>query len=142
MILFQTRSSKQFDLPIVKARHKNLSLKNNWGVVMLTSISFGDEVKSKVTRLSFLPRFGFTCDFLGYHFEYRQAPMTELLYNMYKKGMDKDSFIEVVKTQLTEIDFKRPKKSVAASRNQLAKKKVTKKKVAKKKTKAKSKAKS
>ena len=94
---------------------------------MPTSISFGDEVKSKITRLSFLPRFGFTCDFMGYHFEYRQAPVTELVYNMYKRGMDKDAFIDVVMTQITEIDFKRRKKS-------LAKAKAKKKKVAKKKT--------
>jgi hypothetical protein len=68
---------------------------------IMTSINSKKSPKSKIKRLSFLPRFGFTIDFLGYQFNYKQAPIIETLINIKKsKGR---GIIAVSKDQFNEI---------------------------------------
>lgn len=70
---------------------------------MITGISLSDAKKSKVRRLSFLPRIDFSIDVFGKKLRYTQAPLSELMYNLYKDGFTKENAIKIVAAQITEI---------------------------------------
>lgn len=49
---------------------------------MAAFISVDKAKVSKLKRLRFLPRFGFTVDVAGYKITYKQAPILETIYNV------------------------------------------------------------
>lgn len=70
---------------------------------MANSISFGKSKPSKLKRLPFLPRFGFTIDVAGMEFNYRYAPIAETLMNMDLKSFSLKALVETSMKQLKEI---------------------------------------
>jgi len=73
---------------------------------MANSLSFNKSPKSKLKRLSMLPRFGFTVDFAGYEFSYRQAPILEALMNLRGKSISLQTLLDISLKQLEEIKIK------------------------------------
>lgn len=73
---------------------------------MATSISIEKSKPSKLRRLPFLPRLGFTVDFAGVELSYRQAPILEALFNMKDRGISVEKLLEVSTEQLREIWIK------------------------------------
>lgn len=69
---------------------------------MPTGLSIKDSKPSKVRRLKFLPRLSFSMDFMNKRVEFTQAPLSELLYNLYRDGFSKENFMNVVVTQMKE----------------------------------------
>jgi hypothetical protein len=61
--------------------------------------------KSKLQRLSFLPRIAITIDFAGTQFGYFQVPFTELLLNMRGRKFNLDNIIAVSHQQIKELEL-------------------------------------
>jgi len=61
--------------------------------------------KSKLRRLSFLPRIGLTVDFAGTQYGYFQVPITELLFNMLGREITLANVISVSHQQIKELDL-------------------------------------
>jgi len=77
---------------------------------MSTQICFGKSKKSKIKRLSFLPRIGITIDFAGQLMTYRQAPLLETAVNVIRRGLSMKNLISVAEVQLNEIELPKVKK--------------------------------
>ena len=84
---------------------------------MPTGISIKDSKPSKVRRLRFLPRISFSMDIMNKRIEFTQAPVTELLYNLYQDGFSKDNFMKVVMAQMTEAKSGEIKKEAENNEN-------------------------
>lgn len=72
---------------------------------MSISISVEKARKSRVKRLSFLPRFGFYMDFGGRQLAYRQVPVLETLFNLRSRRLPGKDFFDIVIQQLREVDM-------------------------------------
>ncbi|MCH2535143.1 MAG: hypothetical protein MK008_11935 [Bdellovibrionales bacterium] len=70
---------------------------------MVFGLSVSDSKKSKIRRLSFLPRVDFTIDVFDKKIRYTQVPLSELMYNLYKDGINKENAIRIIKAQITEV---------------------------------------
>lgn len=77
---------------------------------MSISISIEKARKSRLKRLSFLPRFGFYLDFGGRQVAYRQTPVLETLFNLRKRRLSARDFFDVALQQLVEVDMPKQKK--------------------------------
>lgn len=61
--------------------------------------------KSKLRRLSFLPRIGITVDFAGTQYGYFQVPITEMLLNLVGRGFTLENVISVSHQQIKELEL-------------------------------------
>jgi len=68
--------------------------------------------KSKLKRISFLPRIGITLDVAGKQYGYFQVPLTETLLNMQGRPWSLKSLIATAHLQIKELELpnKSPKK--------------------------------
>ncbi len=64
---------------------------------MINCLSVNKSKKSKITRLSFLPRLGLFIDVGNYEIIYRHAPIFESLVNLYQKGFSHENFKKIVR---------------------------------------------
>lgn len=72
---------------------------------MPIGLNIKEAKKSAVRRLSYLPRLGVTVDFAGKKFEYRYAPISELLYNLCHDGFSSENFKRIVVSQFSETNL-------------------------------------
>ena len=81
--------------------------------------------KSKLRRLSFLPRIGITVDFAGKQYGLFQVPFTELLFNMKDRDFSLANIISVSRQQIDEIELPpaHPAKGPLAKKASVRKKK-------------------
>jgi hypothetical protein len=79
----------------------NISL----GVSMAYVITSRPSKKSKLRRLSFLPRIGLTIDFAGKQYGYFQVPIAELLLNMIGRDFTMANIISVSHQQIKELEL-------------------------------------
>lgn len=61
--------------------------------------------KSKLRRLSFLPRIGITVDFAGTQYSYFQVPILEMLVNLAGKEWNLKNVVETSHQQISELEL-------------------------------------
>ena len=72
---------------------------------MATMLSVQKSERSKLRKLPFLPRFGFTIEVAGRQLTYRQVPLLETLLNARERGLTLKNLLSVAAEALDEVRF-------------------------------------